>query len=616
MSVAEPASQPGTGESPVVAVRDLRIELTSSHQDIVDEIGIEIVAGEVLGLVGESGSGKTTVGMSLLGYCRPGGSVSGGAIVIDGKDLSKLRESEVRQLRGGVVSYIPQDPGTALNPALRLRTQLSEQLAAHRAAMSVQERDERMREALGEVLLPSDDAFLNRYPHQLSGGQQQRVAIAMAFACRPRLIVCDEPTTGLDVTTQAKVLETVRDLCRVHNVAALYVSHDLAVVAELADKVAVMYAGRIVERATRDELFGAPRHPYTRSLLKAVPDITGGRVVMGIPGRAPLPSARPEGCFFAPRCAYARDDCRQAFPPITSLGDDHIVRCYHVAEAAADSGGAQAPTASARDRGPEVLTVRGLNAAYNRRATVFDIDLEVHRDECLALIGESGSGKTTLARCIAGLHHEFTGEIRLGDTVLATKARKRTQEARKEIQYVFQNPYASLNPRRTVGQTLARQLQLFAPASRRETATRVGEFLERVSLSADAANRFPDQLSGGERQRVAIARALAAGPSLLVCDEVTSALDVSVQAAIVDLLADLRAEMGLSLLFITHNLALIRTIADRMIVMTEGRIVESGEIAEVFAEPKAEYTRQLLSNTPSIEAALAQPDGSHDGASV
>jgi peptide/nickel transport system ATP-binding protein len=588
----------------VVDVRNLRIELTGSHDDIVDEVGIRIGEGEVLGLVGESGSGKTTVGMALLGYCRPGGCVSRGAVLIDGRDLAKLGDSEVRQLRGGVVSYIPQDPGTALNPALRIGTQLSETLATHRPETPSHERDDRIREALEEVLLPSNDAFLRRYPHQLSGGQQQRVAIAMAFACRPHVIVCDEPTTGLDVTTQARVLETIRDLCRAHRVAALYVSHDLAVVAELADHVAVMYAGRIVESGPRRTMFESPRHPYTRRLLRAVPDLDGKRTVVGIPGRAPLPGGRPGGCFFAPRCKLAREDCREAFPPATDLGGDHMARCYHVDETASEVTTSDARAAHGVQSGDVVLEVRGVCANYGARQTLFDIDLVVGRHECLALVGESGSGKTTLARCIAGLHHDYTGLVRLGEAALPRAARRRSAAARKEIQYVFQNPYASLNPRRTVGQTIARQLQLFFPLSRTQLAGRVAECLERVSLSGAAANRFPDQLSGGERQRVAIARALAAQPSLLVCDEVTSALDVSVQAAIVDLLAELRAGMGLSLLFITHNLALIRTIADRVCVMTGGRIVETGPVAHVFEAPSADYTRELLANTPSIEATL------------
>jgi len=588
-----------------VGVSDLRIELAASGVDIVDEVVIDIHPGEVLGLVGESGCGKTTVGMALLGHVRRGGRVAGGVIRIGGRDLSSLREGDLRRLRGGTVSYIPQDPGTSLNPALRIGRQLSEILEAHATTASPQERDQRVRAGLEEVALPSDDAFLRRYPHQLSGGQQQRVAIAMAFANRPAVIVCDEPTTGLDVTTQARVLATIRELCRSHRVAALYVSHDLAVVAELADRVAVMYAGRIVESGPREQMFAAPAHPYTRRLLRAVPDIAGKRTVVGIPGHAALPGSRPQGCFFHPRCQFAQDDCRATFPPVTEVGPAHQVRCYHVDDlmrAPAPEGAGQAHRQAAGQ--DIVLAVHELNAHYATHHTLFDIDVEVHHNECLALVGESGSGKTTLARCVAGLHKDWVGEIRLGDTRLAEAARKRSRQARKDIQYVFQNPYASLNPRRTIGQTIARQLELFFPGHRRDTGRRVAECLERVALSADAANRFPDQLSGGERQRVAIARALAAEPALLVCDEVTSALDVSVQAAIIELLGQLRNEIGLSLLFITHDLALIRTIADRVAVMTEGRIVEHGPVEQIFTAPSAEYTRKLLANTPSIEIAL------------
>jgi peptide/nickel transport system ATP-binding protein len=418
------------------------------------------------------------------------------------------------------------------------------------------------------------------------------------------VIVCDEPTTGLDVTTQARVLETIRDLCRSHRVAAVYVSHDLAVVAELADQVAVMYAGRIVERGPRELIFSRARHPYTRRLLRAVPDLEGKRAVVGIGGRAPLPGDRPNGCFFAPRCDLAIDACHERFPEATTFEADHIVHCYRAEDAPNElpTTGSLAPAAEA---GEVVLAVEHVNGDYGTKQVLFDIELAVRRNECVALVGESGSGKTTIARCIAGLHSNYTGDIRLGADRLAESARRRTREARKQIQYVFQNPYASLNPRRTVGQTLARQLHLFsAGGSRREVGQKVADLLERVALSAAAAGRYPDQLSGGERQRVAIARALAAEPSLMVCDEITSALDVSVQAAIVELLRDLRMQTGLSMLFITHNLALIRTIADRVIVMTEGRIVESGATLEVFTSPQAEYTRKLLANTPTIEGAL------------
>ncbi len=592
------AEQPATA----VAVRDLRIDLTANGNDIVDAIAIDVRAGEVLGLVGESGSGKTTVGMALMGYCRPGGKVTGGEILIDGRPLATMAAGELRRLRGGTVSYIPQDPGTALNPALRIGTQLAEMLEAHRSQTSGEDQKARIRETLDEVALPNDDTFLRRYPHQLSGGQQQRVAIAMAFACRPHVIVCDEPTTGLDVTTQARVLETVRDLCHSHNVAAVYVSHDLAVVAELADTVAVMYAGRIVERGPRDAIFATPRHPYTRKLLRAVPDMEGKRAVVGIAGHAPLPGNRPTGCFFAPRCDLAIDRCIEAFPLPTEFEGGHLVHCYRAEEAPSELP-TTGETQAAAQTGDVVLAVEHLNGHYGSAHVLHDIDLEVRRNECVAVVGESGSGKTTLARCISGLHSNFTGDVKLGGDRLAESARRRSSQARKQIQYVFQNPYASLNPRRAVGQTIARQLQLFG-ASRRDTGKRVAECLERVALSSAAADRYPDQLSGGERQRVAIARALAAEPALLVCDEVTSALDVSVQAAIVELLRDLRAETGLSMLFITHNLALIRTIADRVVVMTQGTIVESGATVTVFESPSAEYTTKLLANTPTVEAAL------------
>jgi peptide/nickel transport system ATP-binding protein len=594
-----------TARDPSVDVIDLRIALTGSGVDVVDEISVEVRPGEVLGLVGESGSGKTTVGMALLGHVRRGGEVAGGVIRIDGRDLSSLGERELRRLRGGVVSYIPQDPGTSLNPALRISTQLEEILEAHAADGGSEQVKARVREALDEVALPNDDEFLKKYPHQLSGGQQQRVAIAMAFANRPHVIVCDEPTTGLDVTTQARVLETVRDLCQSHQVAALYVSHDLAVVAELADRVAVMYGGRIVESGARDQLFRDPRHPYTRRLLRAVPDIAGKRTVVGIPGHAALPGSRPHGCYFHPRCQFARDDCRAEFPPVTDLGEGHQVRCYHVADAVQQpppEGAGQ--TDKPRVGEDIVLGIRNLDAQYGESQILFDISIDIHHNECVALVGESGSGKTTTARCVAGLHRNWTGEVSLRGKALEQSARQRSDEERREIQYVFQNPYASLNPRTTIGQTIARRLKLFGRAGGREIGSKVGECLERVALSASAADRFPDQLSGGERQRVAIARALAAEPSVLVCDEVTSALDVSVQAAIIELLGELRNQMGLSLLFITHDLALIRTVADHVAVVTGGRLVEYGACEQIFTNPGAEYTRKLLANTPSIEVAL------------
>ncbi len=588
------------GESPVVVVRDLRVDVRGSGADIVDGVSLELWPGEVLGLVGESGCGKTTLSMTLLGYAQRGTSIVSGEIIVGGHDLRAAREHELQKVRGRVVAYIPQDPPTALNPVLRIGDQLREMLDVHAANWTEEERNRRLSEVLKDVLLPSDNTFLRRYPHELSGGQQQRVAIAMAFACRPKVIVCDEPTTGLDVTTQAQVLKTIRELCRTYGVAALYVTHDLAVVSSLADRVAVMYSGRIVEIGSHRQVFGDPRHPYTRRLLLAVPDLDGKRTPVGISGYAPAPNHRPSGCFFAPRCSFAADDCRQSFPSPSLVEIGHSVCCYHADRV-------DAIVAHPMRRRPihtlpaVVLQTEGVSASHGRHEVIHDVSVTIHRYECLALVGESGSGKTTLAHCIGGLHRDFTGQVLLREVVLARWARHRTRDARQAIQYVFQNPNASLNPRQTVAYSVKALLRLFFGLTGPEANRRVGDLLERVSLPASLATSFPDQLSGGERQRVAIARALAAEPLVLICDEISSALDVSVQAAILELLVQLQADMGLSLLFITHNLALIRTVADRVAVMSDGRLVEVGDAAKVLDAPQAAYTKQLLANTPNAD---------------
>jgi peptide/nickel transport system ATP-binding protein len=593
--------------TPVLEVEGLRVELEGRDIDIVDEVSFAIRAGEVLGLVGESGSGKTTVGLALLGHTRRGARIAAGHVRVDGADILAYDDRQLRALRGRTVSYVPQDPASSLNPALRIGTQLEETLEAHGFGDSAAARRARIDEMLDEVLLPRDRTFLKRYPHQLSGGQQQRVGLAMAFACRPRVIALDEPTTGLDVTTQAHVLKTVRELCSAHGVAALYVSHDLAVVATLADNVAVMYAGRVVELGPQRTLFVAAAHPYTRRLVEAIPEMSGEHALVGIRGTAPRPGHRPQGCFFAPRCEYVIATCHKAFPPVERPVSGHAVRCYRhqdvLAEAARER--AAAPPRQPLDEHDALISVQNVDASHGERQVLFDINLLVRPRECLALVGESGSGKTTLARCIAGLHRNFSGEIALRGTPLARGARARERQTRRDIQYVFQSPYSSLNPRKTIAQIIGQPLRLFFDATGAEAHRRIVAALDRVALSSSVTDRYPHQLSGGERQRVAIARALVAEPSLLVCDEVTSALDVSVQAAIVDLLAELQREMQLGLLFVTHNLALIRTIAQEVAVMSEGRIVEYGKVDTVLDAPQADYTQKLLSDTPSLEAALA-----------
>jgi peptide/nickel transport system ATP-binding protein len=608
MSAAGLAGQAAGPAVSAVAVQDLQVAIESTGTPVISEVSFEIARGEIFGVVGESGSGKTTVGLAMLGHARRGLRIAGGTVQLGDRDILTLDDEELRRLRGSLVSYVPQDPASSLNPALRIGTQLREVVEAH-GKRSDSALSERVAEMMREVALPDDRAFLKRYPHELSGGQQQRVGLAMAFANRPSLIVLDEPTTGLDVTTQAHVLSTVRELATLHDVAALYVSHDLAVVATLAERVAVMYAGRVVEIGGAEELFRSAGHPYTRRLVGAIPRLTGGRSLVGIPGHAVSPGRRPPGCSFAPRCTLRIDQCEAAMPPLLPVGPGHAVRCIRAELVLAEAQsrvGDPIDMPGADEAEQPALSLTDVVASYGQNEILHSVSLSLAHHECLALVGESGSGKTTIARAIAGLHRNWTGTIALGGTKLPPAARQRSSEARRQVQYIFQNPYGSLNPRHTIGQIVGQPLRVFGTASGREADQRIADMLERVSLTASYARRYPDQLSGGERQRVAIARALVCDPTVLICDEVTSALDVSVQAAIVELLGNLQRDLGLSMLFITHNLPLVRSIAQRVAVLSQGNIAELGETAQVLTDPQAPYTRQLLADTPSLETATSE----------
>lgn len=586
---------------PRLEVIDLTVSLRGDDATtMVENISFAVRAGDILGLVGESGSGKTTVSLALLGHARRELVIRSGVVRLDGIDLLSLGPRELRAMRGAAVAYVPQDPSAALNPALRIGTQLREALTVHTG--TIDEPRARINDVLNEVRLEATDELLRRYPHQLSGGQQQRVAIAMAFSCRPSLIVLDEPTTGLDVSTQRHVLDTVRKLCHAYGVAAVYVSHDLAVVAGLVSEVAVMYAGRIIERGPATHVLNDPVHPYTRGLIAAVPSPDIAEVLTGVEGQPPRPGAHPTGCSFAPRCRYGVLRCTESEPQAEDVAD-RLVWCFRAKDIHRECQQAREVLATRESQGhcPAAgLTVQALSASYGTTRVLEDITFDIEPESCTAVVGESGSGKTTLARCIVGMHDNWTGTIAYEGEILARRARQRPSKLLRDIQYIFQNPYTSLNPRRTIGQIVAQPLEHFTTMSRSERTARVDATLDDVALSPSVKSRYPDQLSGGERQRVAIARALIVQPRLLVCDEVTSALDVSVQAVIIELLRALQHERRLSMIFVTHNIGLVRSIAQHAIVLRTGRVVEAGPVDAVLSAPTDPYTIQLMIDVPRV----------------
>jgi peptide/nickel transport system ATP-binding protein len=569
---------------------------------VVEDISFRVAPGQVLGLVGESGSGKSTVGVALLGLARKGLRIAAGRVCIGGVDILELGGKDLQGARGRLVAYVPQDPASGLNPALRVGRQLREAIIIHGDSLEHETVDQRVRQLMEEVGLPATAAFLNSYPHQMSGGQQQRVGIAMAFSCRPRVIVLDEPTTGLDVTTQRRVLETVRQMTVEHDVTSVYVSHDLAVVSQLADQTAVLYAGRLVEHAATEAIFRGARHPYAVGLLKAVPSSARSEILVGIEGRPPRPGRWPQGCSFAERCGSVHDECREELPALRDLGDvqPHWVRCrFPEPPVSVDQAKQPVPVLS-RDV-DAVLLVRNLAARYGPLDVLRNVSFDVKAGRCTAVVGQSGSGKTTLARSLVGLHTDWTGDIELSGVKLSSDPQRRSKEQRRTLQYVFQNPYGSLDPRMTVRQNLEEPLRHFYGLSRSERDRKVNEILQTVALSTEYAERLPQQLSGGERQRVAVGRALIVDPEVMVCDEITSALDVSVQALLVEQLRQMQSDRGLSMVFITHNLAVVRSIAQDVVVLSEGVIVEHGPVDQVLDHPAHEYTQRLLADLPSTE---------------
>jgi peptide/nickel transport system ATP-binding protein len=599
-----------TGSSmPAVEVSGLTVSVHCGP-DILRDVSLSVEPGTIVGLVGESGSGKSTLGVSLLGFARPGASITSGSVTVCGEDLLALDDAGKRRLRGSLISYVPQDPSNSLNPSLRVGEQIRQVLKAHGRPVTA----DVIAAVLGRARLPAHDEFVSRFPHQLSGGQQQRLAIAVALACEPRVVVLDEP--GLDVVTQARILEEVVRLRDETGAAFVYVTHDLAAVSTVADRVAVMYSGRIVEEGSAASVLTHPRHPYTQGLISSVPDHARPVRPIGIAGRPPgLFDRVSSGCSFQPRCQLATDRCGQEDPVLVPTDSGALVRCFEWQRTGKPVQVDRILTKRADQ--PPVLTVSNLVAEHRgRRGTTVaaqDVSFSLGPGECLALVGESGSGKSTVARCVAGLHTPSGGGINLFGEELAATAGARTRQQRTRLQIIFQDPYDSLNPRRTVLDAISWPARQLRGLSRAEAEAEVSGLLELVRLPADIAFRYPRELSGGQRQRVVIARALAVKPDVIICDEITSALDVSVQAAVLELLASLRNAIGgLSLLFITHDLGVVASIADRVVVLDRGRIVESGDVRQLLAHPENAYTQQLLASAPRLVTGRDLTDSSAD----
>jgi peptide/nickel transport system ATP-binding protein len=590
----------------VLDVTDLAVgylKHDGSLNQVVAGVSFTLERGVIMGLAGESGCGKSTTALAAIGYRPLGSRIMAGRALLGDVDLLKLPNSKLRDLWGKRVAYVAQSAALALNPALTVGHQLAQPLAIHLGLRGAASRARQL-ELLDAMGLPSPAAALRRYPFQFSGGQQQRIAIALALSCKPDVLVLDEPTTGLDVTTQARITELLRALVRDLGVGCLYVSHDLALLGTLADRLAVMYAGEMVEAGAADSVATKQRHPYTQALLAAVPSIRRPRFLVGIPGRPPA-SIVTGSCAYAPRCQYVLPACRAGHPELRDPGDGHVARCIRLEEVEKlPSPGHE--IARAPSKREVLLEISDVRCEYDQTVAVKRFSLVVHRAERVGIVGESGSGKSTLLRAIAGLHRPSAGSIALRGTRLAPVAMKRPRSVRREIQLVFQNPDSSLNPRHTVFNIVVRPIRLFRDEVPRsgERAV-VQELLDAVRLPTGLLYRYPAELSGGQRQRVALARAFAADPTLLLCDEVTSALDVSVQATILELIAELSQQTETAVIWVSHDLAVVRTIADRALVMREGEVCEEGDTDELFASAKHPYTQQLLASIPDLQLAAS-----------
>jgi len=608
----------------VLVASDLMVsaKLGSDLVPVLRDFSLNLEPGRVVGLVGESGAGKSMVGRAIAQMLPPGFTVTGGRLLFGGRDLVGMPFDARRALLGREIAFIPQEPLSALNPVLTIGQQLDEHLRRLRLA-SPRERRTRALDLLETVHLPRGVNLLRQYPHQISGGMSQRVLIAMAFASRPRLVIADEPTTALDVTIQARIVRLIAEMQERDGTAVLFITHDLRLAGQICDQILVLYAGRPAEYGPARAVLAAPAHPYSRCLQLANPPMSGERrALASLPERMPGLSTYKDitGCAFAPRCPNAVPDCTRGAPPFVEVAPGHTAACIRTAATqaiAAPSFSAEAATAG----GAPALEVSALckdfmvGGMFNRStfAAVRDVSFALGSNEFLGVVGESGSGKTTLARLLVGLEQPSRGAIKLaGQEVVHNLAPGRSAH---DAQLIFQDPQSALNPRRRVGGIVTQSLEAIGTVSREERLARARALLAEIGLPPEMVTRFPSQLSGGQRQRVNIARALCAAPKILIADEIVSGLDVSVQAQLLNLLIGLRKERAFSMVFISHDLSVVRYLCDRVLVMFRGEIVEAGPTERLFATPAHPYTRALLSAVPPDDPAAAwtparfEPDG-------
>jgi len=586
----------------------------------VDGVDFLIRKNETLGVVGESGCGKSVTALSIMQLIDQPGRIEAGRILFEGEDLRKKSRREIQHIRGNRISMVFQEPMTSLNPVHTIGDQITEAIVFHQKM----DRKEAMRKAvqmLELVGIPDPAQRVREHPYQLSGGMRQRVMIAMALSCNPSLLIADEPTTALDVTIQAQILELMRGLKSDLGASIMIITHDLGVIAEMADSVVVMYAGKVVEYSDVHALFASPRHPYTMELLDSIPRITDqpGRRLQPIEGSIPDVLHLPTGCSFSPRCRFAVAHCRAHEPDLQVLPDGRQARCWMYSPKHAPLFPPQESVRARKDeaRGarqggaePEViLSVRGLTKHFPVKGGVFQtvvghvkavdgVSFDIRKGETLGLVGESGCGKSTAGRLVLRLQEPTSGTVTFEGRDLFALGTRELRAQRRNLQIIFQDPFASLNPRMSVGDILAEAFVIHGERQNRELAARVARLLEQVGLQPDHAKRYPHQFSGGQRQRIGIARAIGLNPKLIVCDEPVSALDVSIQAQIINLLEDLQARLGLTYLFIAHNLSVVKHIADRVAVMYLGKIVEISSTSNVFDRPSHPYTEALLSAVP------------------